>query len=204
MVTLDRTHPHVFDEFNKGNFTVKKSSNRFSAIAIDHAHEQNNACVKGDGGAVGLTENPAALRRWMVSGPEMARVISEFEGTKTTDKVFRHHEEAKHMQVAFHRNVKSLTAVIEEMGNPFGDNSGDLLVLDSRDIANAAIVNSVRKIETPGKQQYENFVTERLVNRTKPIKEPIKKNNLPLFSKPPAKEKSKAQHSTAQSYIAKE
>ena len=30
---------------------------------------------KGDGGAVGLTENPAALRRWMVSGPEMARLI---------------------------------------------------------------------------------------------------------------------------------
>ncbi|KAK3737220.1 hypothetical protein QZH41_001820 [Actinostola sp. cb2023] len=196
MVALDRTHPHVFNEFNKGNFTVKKSSNRFSAIAIDHAHEQSNACVKGDGGAVGLTENPAALRRWMVSGPEMARVISEFEATtekkKTTD--FRHHEEAKHMQVAFHRNVKSLTDVIEEMGNPFGDNSGDLLVLDSRDIANAAIVNNVRQIETLGKQQYENFVTERLVNRTKPITEPIKRNKLPLFSKPPAQEKSKAQH----------
>lgn len=44
----------------------------FSALAIDHAHEQNNASVKGDGGAVGLTENPSALRRWMVSGPEMA------------------------------------------------------------------------------------------------------------------------------------
>ena len=26
-----------------------------------------------------LTENPAALRHWMVSGPEMARVIGEFE-----------------------------------------------------------------------------------------------------------------------------
>ena len=34
----------------------------------DRAHEQNNAAVKGDGGAVGLTENPAALHRWMVSG----------------------------------------------------------------------------------------------------------------------------------------
>ena len=28
------------------------------AIAIDHAHERNNAYIKGDGGAVGLTENP--------------------------------------------------------------------------------------------------------------------------------------------------
>ena len=42
----------------------------FSGIAIDHAHEQNNTSVKGDGGGVGLTENPAALRRWMVTGPD--------------------------------------------------------------------------------------------------------------------------------------
>ena len=59
--------------------TVKKTTHSFSAIALDHAHEQNNASVKGDGGAVELTENPTALQRWMVSGPEMARVIREFE-----------------------------------------------------------------------------------------------------------------------------
>ena len=43
--------------------TSNMSSKRFSAIAIDQAHEQNHAIVKGDGGAVGLTENPSALRR---------------------------------------------------------------------------------------------------------------------------------------------
>ena len=40
----------------------------FSAIAIDQAHEQNNAAVKGDGDAVGLTEN-LAPKRWMVFRP---------------------------------------------------------------------------------------------------------------------------------------
>ena len=47
---------------------VKKTAHRFSAIAIDQGHEQTNAAVNNDGGAVGLTKNPAALRRWMVSG----------------------------------------------------------------------------------------------------------------------------------------
>ncbi|CAB4038770.1 Hypothetical predicted protein [Paramuricea clavata] len=47
-------------------------------------HEQNNALVKGDCGAVGLTDNPAAFHRWMVSGPQMARPIKEFENS--TDK----------------------------------------------------------------------------------------------------------------------
>ena len=46
----------------KGNFVVKKTAQRFSAIAIDQRDEQNNTAVKDDGGAVGLTENPAALR----------------------------------------------------------------------------------------------------------------------------------------------
>ena len=35
--------------------------------------------VKGSGGAIGLTGNPGALRRWMVAGPEIARITTEFE-----------------------------------------------------------------------------------------------------------------------------
>ena len=65
-------------------------------MAIDESHEQNNACVKGDGGAVGLTENPSALLRWMVSGPEMARIIGEFRTVldkKETVSQLHHHED---------------------------------------------------------------------------------------------------------------
>ena len=79
MMTLSHLHPHIHTEFLKGHFAVKKMSHAFSNLAIDQAHEQNIAVVKDGGGAVGLTECPAALRRWMVSGPEMARVINDFE-----------------------------------------------------------------------------------------------------------------------------
>ena len=102
MVALEDKHPDVFAEFMAGNFTVKKTTHAFAALAIDQAHEQNNASVKGDGGAVGLTENPAALRRWMVSGPEIARVIAEFQATadtRTKKTDFRHHEQTKLTQL---------------------------------------------------------------------------------------------------------
>ena len=69
MRSLDQMVPHVASEFKKGLFTVNKSLKRFSSIAIDQAHEQNNAMVKGEGGAVGLTENPNAFRRWMLFRP---------------------------------------------------------------------------------------------------------------------------------------
>ena len=74
-----KIHPEVANEFIKENFTVKKTRRAFSSIAIDQAHEQNNAAVKGDGGAVRLIQNPEALRRWAVAGPELARLIAEFD-----------------------------------------------------------------------------------------------------------------------------
>ena len=43
----------------------------------NEGHEQNNACVNDDVGAVGLTENPAALLRWIAAGPEMIRLYGE-------------------------------------------------------------------------------------------------------------------------------
>ena len=53
-------------------------------MAIDQCHEQNNAIIKGSGGAVGLTDNPPALRRWMVAGPEVARMTAEFKDDSTS------------------------------------------------------------------------------------------------------------------------
>ena len=45
---------------------MHKITELFSVIAFDHAHEQESAKVKGEGGTVYLTENPSSLRRWMV------------------------------------------------------------------------------------------------------------------------------------------
>ena len=54
--------------------------------------------VKGEGGAVGLTESPSALRHWMISGPKIARVVNKFEvgmEVRGNDKQSngKHHEE---------------------------------------------------------------------------------------------------------------
>jgi len=56
MVNLSHLHQKVYEGFMASHFTVQKKK-----IAIDQADEQNNAVVKGDGGAVGLTQSPAAL-----------------------------------------------------------------------------------------------------------------------------------------------
>ena len=87
--------------------------------------------------------------------------------------------------------MNAVCSTIEEMGNPFADQTGDLFVLDTRDIADSKVVETVRTVEQLGKDQYQRFVTKRLQERTTPLFDRIKKNNLPLFSSPSAtKEKS--------------
>ena len=88
------------------------------------------------------------------------------------------------VQVTFASEVQALVEVIEDLGNPFMDESGDLLVLDTRDIADPAVVTTVRWIEKKGHYQYDSFVTDRLVERTSPVSDTISKNSMPLFNRP--------------------
>lgn len=57
MLTLDKRHPELAQEFKSGNFVVHKTSRNFSALTLDRAYEQANAIIKADGGAIGLTED---------------------------------------------------------------------------------------------------------------------------------------------------
>ncbi|CAB3998852.1 Hypothetical predicted protein [Paramuricea clavata] len=157
MTTLAEKHPDVFAEFKLGNFVVHKTSNKFSPMALDQSHEQNNAMVKGSGGAIGLTGNPGALRRWMVAGPEIARLTTEFEEQAMKqhhDTKCSHHDQQPGVQAAFLKELKALVTVLDEMGNPFLEHSEDLLVIDTRDIVDAEVAETVRKIETLGEEQY--------------------------------------------------
>ena len=79
MNALNITHPSIYSEFHKGNFVVRRSTHPFSSMAMDQSHEQLNKSIKGEGGAVGLTEDPVALRRWMIAGSKLSRVVTEFE-----------------------------------------------------------------------------------------------------------------------------
>ena len=190
MMTLSEKHPNIAAEFHAGRFVIHKTSNKFSAMAIDQCHEQNNATVKESGGAIGLTTDPLALRRWMVAGPEVARIVAEFEehaNIAQEDGKHLHHEQYSSAQNTFQKDVNSLIVVFEELGNPFLEKGQDLLVLDTRDVMDNSVGKTVQEIEAIGEDQYKRFIEERLEKCDKPITEPIIKNKLPLFSKPMVK-----------------
>ena len=137
----------------------------------------------------------------MFAGPELVRLIAEFEATMdgkcvTATRVTRHHEQSGTIQRKFLHDV--LAAVIEKLGNSFMEDREDLK-LDTGDIFDPTVVTMMRQDEVTGQQQYQIVQKERLVKRTKKLMEPINKNQLSLFSQPTPKSKAKSQMSSLKS-----
>ena len=103
-----------------------------------------------------------------MADPEVARLVADFEddqvdggpGAKRNIECL-HHEHQPGVQYAFLKDVQSLTVVLQDMGNPFLEESNDLLVLYTKDIMES-VTGTVRKVETIGQEQYSKFVDERL------------------------------------------
>jgi hypothetical protein len=66
--------------------------------------------------------------------------------------------------------------VIEELDNPFAEDSMDLVVLDTKKIADLATVETVRNVKRIGQEQFQAFTKKCLVNRTNSIYDPIRRN----------------------------
>ena len=64
-------------------------------------------------------------------------------------------------------HVESLVSSMSEIGNPFMDLIGDLVVLDTIVVVDCTIVESVQTIERIGQQRCDSFYQDRLIARTK-------------------------------------
>ena len=133
----------------------------------------------------------------MVTGPEIARVVKEFESTlevtKPCDK--GHHEQMPSVQKAFFKDVQALVSVLEDMGSPFTEDSTELIVLDTKEIMSDCVVQAIKTAKQKGQSQYDQFVEERLDKCSKAITDTIHRNKLPLFgtTENPASDKTRNQ-----------
>ena len=168
-------------EFHKGNVVMSSPEETLIYVmTIDQAPEQNNAVINGDGGAIGLTkQHPAALRRWIVAGPEVSRLLAIYEAMSGTIDIridSRHHEATVGAQTA----CESHDNALQDMGNPFQDESSDLLSLNTKNIADPSLAQLVDTHHQRGLQQFEVFLSGRH-NEECSFYNPIKKNKVAFF-----------------------
>ena len=116
-------HNDIYEQFLNGDFTMVKSLKKFSAIAEDQVHEQNNKLIQAEGGAIGILDSKDALIKWMIAGPELADIIYNYnENNSATEyeSEYQHHREhTKSFDEKFRKNVTLLTDAFKEMGNVF-------------------------------------------------------------------------------------
>ena len=129
----------------------------------------------------------------MIAGPKVARVVTEFEENvqPSIDNVNAdHHDQKKSNQKSFMKDVSSLINTMQEMGNPFSEDSQDLIALDSKQIMPEEVIDFVKGAKMIGEDQYELFVTERLQRGNVAITDTIKHNKFALFGTPTEKKRS--------------
>ena len=98
--------------------------------------------------------------RWPPTLGEARGHTSSWSDTKSADLV--------------HQGCRALFSVIEELGNPFEEESMDLIVLDTKEIAGPAAVETVRNVKKIGQELFQAFTRECRVERTKSINDAIR------------------------------
>lgn len=176
----------IKSHFLAGRFSVQKTNRKFSRIGLDHNHEQLNSTIKGVGGAIGLTGSDASLKRWVVTGPEISRLLEEFETTNeeldAPSSTKEHHDANKTSQKNFREDINKLVKAFNEFGNPFEDNSQDLVSIGTNIIMDKANTENLFKVESAGEQQFLDYWKDRIVDRKVPVSDTISKNKFHIFT----------------------
>ena len=179
--------PSVYKEFCSDNFVVRKTISLFLAIALDQAHEQNNVIIKEVGGAVSLVSKAKnfALRLWEVEGPEVCRLLEEYErlyNITSNEIKGEHHEYYTEFQETFFNHTQKLFLYFNKIRNSFEDNR--LVVLDTGDVMTSEVEGMSRHVLgnllERNEERYKAFFNHRPVICDIPITHKIKSYNLDL------------------------
>ena len=82
-------------------------------------------------------------------------------------------------QHTFAKDVLSLLATCEDMGNPFIEDNGDMLTLDTKVVMNKDAIRTVNAVEDIGQRQFSESVEDWLnIASNKPLGDSVSKNKI--------------------------
>ena len=108
-----------------------------------------------------------------------------------------HHDQTASVQAAFVKDIRSLVDVIDKLGKTFEEESEELIAFHTKKFAGSLAVENDRQVVMTGKEQFQIFIIERLVDRTKSMCDVIPRNKLKIFGSPGPKTAGKGQQQIA-------
>ena len=99
---------------------------------------------------------------------------------ETPDKttILKHHDQSASVQKIFAADTKALVTAFQCMGNPFEEDSDEIIVLDTKEVMPQEVAQSIMCAHEEGKKQHSTFVHERLETQVVSLHEPIKMNKI--------------------------
>ncbi len=107
------------------------------------------------------------FRRWTLSGAKLSRVVSEFEGQYLNSNGLNsteHHEQGLSPQAKLKDQVTKMYNTVANFGNPFMDQCSELLVLNTRDVSDEPVIDTVNSFLAVGSDQYCEYCTNIIYN----------------------------------------
>ena len=157
------------------------------------------ARVKESVAAVGLTESLSHLEDGWWPDQKLLECCKSskvswkmkqmlMKRTNTTNKDSPH----THTKKTFQSHVKQLVSTILEMENPYKDDLPWILALDTRNCADALVVDTVHRVQELGLRQHKILEKDVIDQRTVSIHDTISKTFLPLLKRHQPEQISKA------------
>lgn len=186
LLNLPESHPGAEDLLRRNGFSVNRSEVPSSRNAVDITIEQTiNRHAKSHGGIVGFSRNHSAYYRWCMTRHARASYCqASMEMADMDSQDCSTHKDLRPSQITRSEDdTRKVLQAIRNFINPFEVENKDVLYcLSSGAPATKDIEHDLLRAVKVGKEAYDHFVQERLLDKTKSFNAPIKKNNLKTFA----------------------
>lgn len=184
MAEMHQLPDPVLQEFQQGNFVVKRGQQKFNQVDPDMSQEWLNAIGKKGGGIIGITKTPSALSRWALSYNMRAHIAASTRDMfhLGLDDQIVHNESTKARTQKDNMDESAILDVLKFF-NVLGEDASPTVLqsVATKDLATSGIQQSLLNAESMGKDLLGQMLDARFLKQpgtTGYVKlhEPLKKN----------------------------
>ncbi|GFS26387.1 hypothetical protein ElyMa_007052500 [Elysia marginata] len=169
---------------NRG-FSVSRSDTPAGRSPVDMIIEQTiNKHAKTSGGIIGFSRSLPAYHRWCVTRHNRSQYVSSLQQVTNLDSstIDGHKDMTFAERKLSEKSVRNTMEAFSAFINPFEMDTDELICLSSGCRLSDEIAGDLLKAEEFGQKRYEEFVKERLKNKTVEFKDPLPKSTLKTFA----------------------
>ena len=164
MINLASDHPEIYEEFQKGNFSVQLAAgNPFGRIPVDQTTEVTvNKDTQTVGGTARFSLKAGAVSRYYLTAKYRSEFLTRLRDMVHLSKHGFGHPELQHSKIK--NDEQAVSAVVETLRswiNPFEANV-DLISISTGATAPKDVAEDSREAHGKGEHAYTTFKTERL------------------------------------------